>query len=154
MARPQVPEQPVPVLAEDDLKKLMADCAGPAFEDRRDQALIRLLVDTGMRRGELLGMRVEDLDLDQQVAFVLGKGRRERGLPARTQDGAGPGPLPAGAGPAPARDIPWLWIQRRGRLNESGIATMLKRRGTGRHRDDPSPSAPPHLCPCLAVSGR
>jgi len=81
MAPPQVPEQPVPVLSEDDLRKLLADCAGKEFEDRRDDAMMRLLADTAMRRGELLGMRLEDVDLDQQVAFVLGKGRRERACP-------------------------------------------------------------------------
>ena len=64
MAPPQVPEQPVPILSEDDLRKLLADCAGKEFEDRRDDAVIRLLADTGMRRGELLGMRLDAVDLD------------------------------------------------------------------------------------------
>ena len=129
MTPPQVPEQPVPVLAEDDLKKLLADCAGPAFEDRRDQALIRVLVDTGMRRGELLGMRLDDLDLDQQVAFVLGKGRRERACPFGRKTALSLDRYLRARARHPHAEIPWLWIQRRGRLNESGIATMLKRRG-------------------------
>ena len=103
MTPPQVPEQPVPLVSEDDLKKLLADCAGPGFEDRRDQALVRLLVDTGMRRGELLGMRVEDLDLDQQVAFVLGKGRRERPAPSGARR---PWPSTATCGPGPAIPTP------------------------------------------------
>ena len=129
MTPPQVPEQPVPVLAEEDLKKLLADCAGSAFEDRRDQALIRLLVDTGMRRGELLGMRVEDLDLDQQVAFVLGKGRRERACPFGRKTALAVDRYLRARARHPHVEMPWLWVQRRGRLNESGIATMLKRRG-------------------------
>ena len=81
MKPPQVQDKPVPVLSEEQLRALLADCAGAGFEDRRDNAIIRLLADTGMRRGELLGMRIEDLDLDQGVAFVLGKGRRERACP-------------------------------------------------------------------------
>ena len=129
MTPPQVPEQPVPVLAEEDLKKLLADCSGSGFEDRRDQALIRLLVDTGMRRGELLGMRVEDLDLDQQVAFVLGKGRRERACPFGRKTALALDRYLRVRARHPHAEMPWLWIQRRGRLNESGIATMLKRRG-------------------------
>jgi site-specific recombinase XerD len=129
MAPPQVPEQPVPILSEDDLRKLLADCAGKEFEDRRDDAVIRLLADTGMRRGELLGMRLADVDLDQQVAFVLGKGRRERACPF-----GGKTALPVDRylrlrRRHPHADEPWLWIQRRGRLNESGLATMLQRRG-------------------------
>jgi hypothetical protein len=45
---PIVPEQPVPVVPEDDLRRLLATCAGKIFEDRRDQpdqllAVVRLL---------------------------------------------------------------------------------------------------------------
>lgn len=130
MTLPQVPEQPVPVLGEEDLKKLLADCSGPAFEDRRDQALIHLLVDTGMRRGELLGMRVADLDLDQQVAFVLGNGRRERACPFWRKTALALDRYLRARSRHPHADLPWLWIQRRGKLNESGVATLLKRRGT------------------------
>lgn len=47
----------------------------------RDTAIIRVLIDTGIRRAELLGMTVEDVDFDQDVVYVLGKGRRERACP-------------------------------------------------------------------------
>jgi site-specific recombinase XerD len=56
MKAPHVPEQPVAVLSEDELRKLLATCSGTTFEDRRDNAIIRLFADTGMRRGELLGI--------------------------------------------------------------------------------------------------
>ena len=129
MAPPQVPEQPVPILSEDDLRKLLSDCTGKEFEDRRDDAMIRLLADTGMRRGELLGMRLEDVDLDQQVAFVLGKGRRERAGPFGRKTALAVDRYLRLRRRHPHADEPWLWVQRRGRLNESGLATMLQRRG-------------------------
>ncbi|MFN2418805.1 MAG: tyrosine-type recombinase/integrase, partial [Candidatus Limnocylindria bacterium] len=47
----------------------------------RDTAIIRLLASTGMRRGECIGLRVEDVDFDHEVALVLGKGRRPRACP-------------------------------------------------------------------------
>src|SRR5438105_1037315 len=125
MSPPQVPEQPVPVLSEDDLRKLLADCAGKEFEDRRDEAVIRLMADTGMRRGELLGMRVDDVDLDQQVAFVLGKGRRERACPFGRKTAMAVDRYLRLRRRHPHADEPWLWVQRRGRLNESALATML-----------------------------
>jgi site-specific recombinase XerD len=81
MKVPFVPVQPVPILTEVDLKALLATCRSKAFEDRRDEAIIRLLADTGMRRGELLGMACEDVDLDMGVVTVLGKGRRRRQVP-------------------------------------------------------------------------
>src|SRR4051794_2180191 len=88
MKPPTVPEQPVPVLDDGALEALLASCRGNTFENRRDTAIFRLLIDTGMRAGELCGLTVEDVDFDQQVAFVLGKGRRHRACPfgAKTAD--------------------------------------------------------------------
>ena len=78
---PIVPEQPVPVVPEDGLRRLLATCEGKSFEERRYTALILLLVDVGPRRAELMGLRVSDVDFDLDVLLVLGKGRRERALP-------------------------------------------------------------------------
>jgi len=56
MRRPHVPEEPPPVLTEDDLRALLKTCNGLGFEDRRDAAIIRLFVDSGMRVSELTGL--------------------------------------------------------------------------------------------------
>ena len=40
-------------------------------EHNRDP-IVRLLASTGMRRGECIGLRVEDVDFDHEVALVLG----------------------------------------------------------------------------------
>ena len=81
MRPPIVPEQLVPIVPEDGLRRLLAACAGKHFEGRRDTAIVMFLLDTGVRRAELVGLRLADLDLDLDVALVLGKGRRERALP-------------------------------------------------------------------------
>jgi site-specific recombinase XerD len=78
---PIVPELPVPVLSDDNLRRLLKSCEVKAFVSRRDMAVIRLLIDTGMRIGECAGLALTDLDLDQDVAIVLGKGRRPRVCP-------------------------------------------------------------------------
>lgn len=53
----------------------------------RDQAMIELLYATGIRVGELVGVDVDDLDLERCVVRVTGKGNKQRtvpfGLPAR-----------------------------------------------------------------------
>ena len=49
MKPPIVPEQPVPVVGDDGLRRLLAVCAGKDFEARRDTAIITLLLDTGAR---------------------------------------------------------------------------------------------------------
>jgi site-specific recombinase XerD len=128
MSVPQVPEHPVPVVGEDDLRKLLNVCKGSDFEERRDLAIIRLLFDSGMRRGELLGMGVDDLDLDQNVAFVLGKGRRTRACPfGRKTAMALDRYLRVRSRHAHAAEAS-LWISRLGPLGNSGVAIMLRRR--------------------------
>ncbi len=78
---PAVPETPVPVLSEDEVARLFKVCDGRDFRDRRDLAILRLLWDTGMRIGELTGLDLDHLDLDQEVAVVMGKGSRPRACP-------------------------------------------------------------------------
>ena len=41
------PETPPPVLTPDQLKRLLAACAGSGFDERRDTAIVMLLIDTG-----------------------------------------------------------------------------------------------------------
>jgi site-specific recombinase XerD len=49
MRPPIILEKPVPVLPNDDIRCLTASCAGKDFRDRRDCAIIRLFLDTGVR---------------------------------------------------------------------------------------------------------
>ena len=88
MRPPSVPEQPIPVITDADLEALLSTCRGNTFEHRRDLAIIRLFLDTGMRAGELAGLGLDDLDQDQATAYVIGKGGRRRACPygAKTAD--------------------------------------------------------------------
>ena len=81
MRPPQLPEQPVDVVRAEHLTRLLRTCEGCDFPSRRDTAIILLLVDTGMRRAECVGMTLDDVDLDQRIVWVLGKSRRPRALP-------------------------------------------------------------------------
>ena len=47
MSPPSVPEQPVPILTDDELVRLLAACKGQSLENRRDEAVIRMFIDTG-----------------------------------------------------------------------------------------------------------
>ncbi len=51
------------------------------FEGVRDKLMIELLYTTGMRRAELVNLKVDDVDLSGQVLKVLGKRNKERILP-------------------------------------------------------------------------
>jgi site-specific recombinase XerD len=75
---PQVPTEPVPVYSENELRSLLEACAGNTFTDRRDTAIMLTLIDTGMRRSELAGLTVADVDINDGLAVVMGKGSRPR----------------------------------------------------------------------------
>ena len=125
---PAVPEKPVPVLTDEDIAKLLQACSGKAFVDLRDNAMIRLLLDSGIRRAELMGLMLVDVDFDQGTALVHGKGRRDRSVPF--------GNLTARAlrnylrirRRHPYADRPELWVGRNGPLQIEALKTMLDRR--------------------------
>lgn len=127
MRPPKLDEKQVGVISRADIEKLFQVCSGRTFEDRRDTAILRVLL-TGARLAEVAGLKIEDTDLDREELYVVGEGRRERILPispktvkaldrylrerARHKDSA----------------LPWLWVATRGRLTDSGVYQMLKRR--------------------------
>jgi integrase len=50
LTAPAAADKPVPVLNDDELAALVKACAGKDFTDRRDEALIRLLLDTAVSK--------------------------------------------------------------------------------------------------------
>jgi site-specific recombinase XerD len=125
---PRIPEEPPAVLTDEQRLKLLKACEGQEFEDRRDMALVRLLLDTGLRRSELAGLKVDDVDLDMNVASVVGKFRRPRAVPfGRKTALAIDRYLRVRAGHRYA-DQPELWLGRRGPLRPDGIYDVIQKR--------------------------
>jgi site-specific recombinase XerD len=129
MRPPIIPDQPVPVIPDDGLRRLLAACAGKGFEDRRDTAMIMLLLDTGARRAELVDLKLAHVDLDLDVLLVLGKGRRERALPFGHKAGAALDRYLRARARHKDAALPWLWLGLQGRLTRWGLVQMLRRRG-------------------------
>lgn len=126
---PKVEEKPVPVLPDSDLKALLSASDGRGFEERRDTAILRLFIDTGIRLGEMAGLRITDVDLDLQGAIVRGKGNRLRTVPFGDKTAeAIDRYLRARRGHHSAK-LPWIWLGLKGRLGDTGIAQMVLRRG-------------------------
>ena len=128
MKPPTIPETPPDVLREDQLKKLLAACSGTDFDSRRDLAIIWLLVDTGIRAGELAGLTTEDIDWEHEVLVVVGKGRRPRTVAFGRKVSKALDRYTRLRGKHSAAGVPWLWLGRKGRLTETGVAQMLRRR--------------------------
>jgi integrase/recombinase XerC len=109
-----------PVLAQRSATALL-DVASVAADDSdplhlRDRAALELLYGTGIRVGELVGLDVDDVDLDARVLRVVGKGDKERRVPFGV----------------PAEEAVRDWL-RTGRpalaTSASGPALLLGRRG-------------------------
>jgi site-specific recombinase XerD len=131
VSRPILPEVAVPVLGLDELRALVAACEGKEFEDRRDEALLRVLIDTGLRRAEVAGLMLEDFDRDPGEIEVLGKGRRRRAitLGAKTLR-ALDRYIRRERAEHRLADLPHLWLTRLGPLSDSGVGQIVARRAS------------------------
>lgn len=79
---PRLDAKVVPRLSEDECRALVKACTGKAFIDRRDEALVRLLLETGMRSGEVIALAAVDVDVVTGAAVIRrGKGGRGRVVP-------------------------------------------------------------------------
>jgi site-specific recombinase XerD len=80
----------VPRRMRDTLSRVEIDRMEAAAKNERDKLIIRVLADTGIRVGELIGLRPQDFRADTHARWyfirVTGKGDRQRevGLPAET----------------------------------------------------------------------
>ncbi len=76
--RPRLPKRVLEILSREEIQRLEA-----AATHERDKLIVRLLADTGIRLGELLGLRVRDvIERDRHHYLrVRGKGDRERLVP-------------------------------------------------------------------------
>jgi site-specific recombinase XerD len=128
MRAPIVPEQPVDILTDDELSRLLAAAKGNTFENRRDTALLRLLIDGGMRAEELMGIGVDDVDDELSVVHVLGKGRRRRAVPYGTKTADALRRYRRVRVAHPHAALPALWLGKKGALGHSGLRQLLDRR--------------------------
>lgn len=128
LREPHIPDIPVDVLTEPELKALFKVTGGPSFNDRRDHALLRLLLDTGLRLTEMLNLKTADVDTDRDILTINGKGAKFRLVRYNHK-----------AALALARynrvrvehrhaGLPWLWLSQRGVLATSSVAEMLAAR--------------------------
>ncbi|MEM8864698.1 MAG: tyrosine recombinase XerC [Planctomycetota bacterium] len=68
-------------LSTDEIGRLLAAPPADRHAGRRDRAMLEVLYSAGLRVSELVGLNDEDLDREQGVVRVRGKGRKERLAP-------------------------------------------------------------------------
>lgn len=65
-------------LAKEDIQKFLKACDDGTFKGLRDAALFLLMIGSGLRRAEVIGIRLKDLDLNTRKLIVTGKGNKQR----------------------------------------------------------------------------
>lgn len=85
---PKLDSKIVPELSDVQLVALLAACKGKDFRERRDEAIIRLMIETGLRAGEVVLMNVSDVNLQEGSAVIRrGKGGKGRSVPFGSRTG-------------------------------------------------------------------
>ncbi len=78
--RPKTPKRIIKRLSEAQLKILLSEIA-ETKEPIRNLAIILLMVDSGLRKGEWMSLKLDNVHLDEQFICVNGKGEKERNVP-------------------------------------------------------------------------
>ena len=120
-----------PVLTDDELRALIKACQGQTLRDRRDEAIVRLMAETGMRAGELIALELDDVDLTRGLAMIRrGKGGKGRIAPFGPQTARALDRYIRLRRGHPAADSKALWLGARTRqaLGPHGLRiTLLER---------------------------
>lgn len=122
--KPEAP--PVPILADDELAALIAACKGKGFRERRDEAVIRLLIDCGLRVSEVTGIDLGDLDLDGESVRVTGKGSRVRNAYFGAKTGQALDRYLRERAKHRYSSSPALFLGERGRFTPDGVRERVK----------------------------
>ena len=77
---PKVVRKIVSTLSDEEIGAILSTfCTSPS--DVRNQTLFMILLDTGLRIGELVNLKMDDVHMDEGYLKVLGKGKKERIVP-------------------------------------------------------------------------
>jgi site-specific recombinase XerD len=138
---PKVAEKAVPLLTDEEIETLLRLSAGTDFQQRRDHAIVRVLLDTGIRRGELVALSLDDLDLPDGrrgsaqwgtllIRSETSKGDRDRAVPLAVKTmRALDKYLPVRAAYPPAEMTNRLFLGQRGPMHPNGLGQAIRRLG-------------------------
>ncbi|MEV1114969.1 tyrosine-type recombinase/integrase [Actinosynnema sp. NPDC049800] len=129
--QPKPTKKLIPVIRDDDTKRVLGTCKGKDFVQLRDEAIIRLYYNTGARLSEVGNLTLADLDMNTDSAHYHGKGNKDRRVRFGPKTARALSRYLRARAKHKGADLPDLWLADRGvrRLAPNGIKIMLKRRG-------------------------
>jgi site-specific recombinase XerD len=78
---PKVPRKVASTLSDVEINAILSCVSPTSPSSARTQTIFMLLLDTGLRIGELISLKMEDVNMDEGLLKVLGKGMKERVVP-------------------------------------------------------------------------
>ena len=75
---PKAKQAVIDVLTDEEIQKIYSFYSGDTFHQRRNLAIFALMLDSGLRLGEVVFARRDKLRLNDFALIVLGKGNKER----------------------------------------------------------------------------
>ncbi len=138
------------------LEAAEARCVSGDPIDLRDWAAAEMLYATGMRVGELAGVNVSDVDLDERLVRVMGKGGKERVIPFGIPAARAAHQWLAKGRPelATAHHSPAFLLGRRGqRVDQRQIRESIHRLASIAGVEDVAPHALRHTAATHLVNG-
>lgn len=140
VAKITVPTKAKTFLSDDELRALLRTCEGTDFESRRDTAVLRILIDTGLRVSGLASVRYvpDDPDssgvmLKRKLLRIVLKGGNEHLVPLGRKALVALDRYLRARAHHPHSDSPHLWLGVRGRgvrgMTASGLQQLVERRG-------------------------
>jgi site-specific recombinase XerD len=78
---PKVPKRVISTLSDAEILSILdvLDPRNPC--DARNRTIVMILLDSGLRVGEVIDLKLDDINLDQGLLKVMGKGQKERIVP-------------------------------------------------------------------------
>lgn len=78
---PKLGQKVITILSDEEIKTVINTFNPKQPSDARNQAIFMLLIDTGLRIGEAIRLKMHDLHLSEGILKVMGKGKKERFVP-------------------------------------------------------------------------
>ncbi|OGO77639.1 MAG: hypothetical protein A2Y23_11845 [Clostridiales bacterium GWB2_37_7] len=82
---PKATKKTVEVLTEKEIKTIFSSLNIRTVTGMRSACLCALMLDSGLRLGEAIGINIQDIDFSRGIIKVLGKGNKERIVPLGVQ---------------------------------------------------------------------
>jgi len=81
MKMPKAPKKTIEILSDEEIKLLYNSINDKTEFGLRNKCIISLMLDSGLRRNEVLALNFDDIHFSQNVIKVTGKGQKDRIVP-------------------------------------------------------------------------